>query len=79
MLLEPATMKSSTVVVLGIAAFGLAMVYGFYDSFAEEEDGIITLLANLINRMLEDVEEVEMRMTELEAANAELVRRISDP
>ena len=71
-------MKPSTGVVLGLAAVGLAMVYGFYDSFAEEEEGIIALLASLINSTQADVEEVKMRMAELEAVNTELVRRISD-
>ena len=71
-------MKPSTVVALGLGAFGLAMVYGVYDSFAEEDEGIIALLAGLINNIQTDVEEVKMRMAELEAVNTELVRRISD-
>ena len=71
-------MKPSTVVVLGLGAFGLAMVCGVYDSFAEEDEGIIALLAGLINNIQTDVEEVKMRVAELEAVNTELVRRISD-
>lgn len=62
---------------MSFVAIGAVMFYGFYDSFAEEEAGIIVLLWNLINSTQVEVEAIKTRMVEIEAANTELAQRVN--
>ena len=70
-------MKASGIVILCLAAAGLATPL-FWDSFAEDDQGIVALLWGLINNTQADVEDIKMRMAVIEANNTELLQRIGD-